>query len=368
MAMAYSRRRFTHLLGAAMGAAAVPAPLMSPPKRSSSQPDRSSARLTIDCLAVDDPSFDPKRAVSAGLSAAIVDLRSFPRTFENAVQALATWNVAFNAPGSGFQRVLTAADLDTAVSTGRFGVILASQDASILGAPADASRNLRLFHDLGLRVLQLTHSDRNAVAEAYREGSDGGLSRLGQNVVRWMNELRMIIDLSHCSDRTTDEAIALSERPCAFTHTGCRSLYDTLRNKSDAQIRALAAKGGVIGIFSMSLWLTTAPRTSVADVVRHIDHVVQLVGIDHVAFSSDGPSLGVASLEDELRGMRGWAERTPGLPGTERVPDHIRAAELNGPDRLVRVAEALSAAGYDDGAVGKIVGGNMRSLIRNVCG
>jgi len=76
----------------------------------------------------------------------------------------------------------------------------------------------------------------------------------------------------------------------SITHTGCRALCPTARNKSDEEIRALAEKGGVVGVFNMSLWLTTEPKTSVEDVVRHIDHIVKVAGVDHVSFGSDGPS------------------------------------------------------------------------------
>ena len=105
----------------------------------------------------------------------------------------------------------------------------------------------------------------------------------------------MLIDLSHCSPRTTLQAIELSTRPCAITHAGCRALHETARNKTDEEIRAVAEKGGFFGVFPMSVWLTMRPTTSVDDVVDHIDHAVKVAGVEHVGFGSDGPARRCAS-------------------------------------------------------------------------
>jgi membrane dipeptidase len=217
-------------------------------------------------------------------------------------------------------------------------------------------------------VLQLTHNDRNGVGDSSFEERDAGLSRLGKAVVSTMNELAMVIDLSHCSDDTTRQAIALSTRPCAVTHAGCRALYDTPRNKPDDLIRALTKKGGVFGVYSMSIWLTRNPTSSVDDVIDHIDHATKIAGIEHVAYASDGPMLGIPDLEGEVKGMQEWAKRNAGLPGAERIPTHARVRELNGADRLMVLADGLRKRGYAADAVDKIVGGNMARLISEVCG
>jgi membrane dipeptidase len=292
----------------------------------------------------------------------------------SAMRALEAWRDAFAKPESRYVKVLQAADLEDAKREHKFGVILSCQDAAILDSSTASVndyniQNLKRYHELGLRVLQLTHNERNGVGDSFREKTNAGLSRLGEKVVAAMNDLRMIIDVSHCGDTTTDEAIKLSKQPCAITHSGCRALYPTLRNKTDAQIRAVSARGGIFGVFNMSLWLTMRPTTSVDDVVAHLDHAVKVGGIDHVTFGSDGPVLVNPTPEDQqLKGMRGYSERNLGLPGAERIPNHVLVRELNSPRRLYVLADALSRKGYKADGIEKIIGGNFVRFLREVCG
>jgi membrane dipeptidase len=330
--------------------------------------------LAIDTLTPDGPYFDPREAVAAGLSAAVVDIRGFPRNFAMATQALAEWSAAFQRQGSGFHKVLKAADLEEARRLGKLGIILACQDAAILDSSTFSVSdrnldNLRFFHTLGLRVLQLTHNDRNAVGDSYREKSDAGLSLLGEKLVAEMNATGMLIDLSHCGDRTTLEAIRLSKQPSAVTHSGCRALFPTGRNKTDEVIRTLAERGGFFGIFIMSLWLTDRDKPSVEDVVNHIDHVVKVGGIDLAGFGSDGPVLGDDTPpEMMLQGHLGFYRRNQGLPGSEREPKHVIVPDLSTPKRMQVLADTLKRRGYKGDAVEKVLGGNFLRVFREVCG
>jgi len=330
--------------------------------------------MVIDTLINDGPRLDARRAIEAGMTAAVVDLTIFPRNFPNAIQAMEQWNAAFAKEDSPFIKVVNGAGLRAAKEQKKFGVILACQDAQILDASTASVndynlQNLKRFYDLGLRALQLTHNERNGLGDSFREKTNAGLSRLGEKVVAAMNSFGMLIDLSHCGDRTTMEAIQLSKKPCAITHAGCRALCRTLRNKTDEQIRALAERGGVFGVFNMSLWLTERETTSINDVLDHIDHAVKIGGVDHVSFGSDGPAIENTTPEDQyLKGMRGYAERNRGLPGAEWTPSHVIVREMNTPQRLYRLAEALAKRGYKAAAVEKIIGGNFARLFQEVCG
>jgi membrane dipeptidase len=269
-------------------------------------------------------------------------------------------------------KAIRAADIDRAKQEGQLAVVLACQDAAILDAWTATVGdpyldNLGLFYDLGLRVLQLTHNDQNALGGSFRERNDSGLSRRGEAVVAGMNALGMLVDLSHCGTRTTLDTIRVSAKPCAITHAGCRALYPTGRNKTDAEIRAVAEKGGVFGVFNMSCWLTDAAIPTVDHVVDHIAYAVKLAGIEHVSFGSDGPVLALPSLEAELAGTRAYHERNRGMPGSERVPAHVRVPDLNSPHRLERLASALGRRGFASDAVDKIVGGNLVRVFRDVC-
>ena len=329
--------------------------------------------MVIDTLCPDGPDFDPQTALDAGLTAAVVDIRAYPRNFSGAIEGLIEWNDVLRRKGSKLLKVLEPADLDEAKRSGRLGIVLACQDGSILDASTGSVndrnlRNLRFFYDLGLRVLQLTHNERTILGDSFREKSDAGLSRLGEQVVAAMNDLGMLIDLSHCGDRTTLEAIALSTKPSAVTHAGCRALQPTLRNKTDECIRALADKGGYFGIYNMSLWLNTKDTSSVDDVVDHLDHVVKVGGIDLPGFGSDGPVLGDDTpQEQKVQGMRGYVEKNLGLPGAERYPAHVTIQELDGPNRMQVLTDALVRRGYKEAQIEKILGGNFVRVFREAC-
>jgi membrane dipeptidase len=358
-----SRRTFLHGSAASLASLAwVSRPRLAP-----------ATLLTLDCLSIEGPEFDPAPALAAGLTGAVLDLPIYPRSRANALEALASWETAFTQPNGRFQPIVRADDFDAALAQGKFAVVLACQDASILDVPSrsvdDANLvHLREFFEKRLRVLQLAHGDRNGVGDSFRERTDAGLSRLGEDVVAEMNRLGMLVDLSHCSDRTTLEAIRISQKPCVVTHAGCRALYPTKRNKTDEAIRALAEKGGVFGVFCMTLWLTDAERATVDDVTRHVDHALQVAGEDHVVFGSDGPVMGVPSIEAELSGMQAYSKARLGIPGSERVPTHVRAPELNGPNRWSVLADALKKHGHPARVVDKVMGRNFARVFRDVVG
>jgi membrane dipeptidase len=138
-------------------------------------------------------------------------------------------------------RLRTARDLAEAKRSGRLGLIYGFQDAAML--EGDPER-LELFHRFGVRIVQLTYNLRNLLGDGALEAADAGLSRHGRDVVTRMNALGMLVDLSHCGTRTTDDAIAASAKPVAVTHSGCRAVYDHPRSKHDATLRRLAERGG----------------------------------------------------------------------------------------------------------------------------
>lgn len=366
-----TRRRFLQLSSLAAGIAAIgPGEAATP----STMPARGPAHW-IDTLTADRPdAFDVATLQAGGLGAAVVDLDIYPRNFMSAVAALADWAYAFRQPDARIQRILGADDLDAARRTGRLGIILACQDGQILDASTDSVAptnlvNLGLFHDLGLRVLQLTHNEDNALGSSFRDDDDGGLTRLGRKVVAEMGRLGMLVDVSHCSERTSREAIQLSTRPVAVTHGGCRALHPSRRNKSDALIRVLADHGGYFGVYNMSRWLTERDNASVDDVVDHVDRLVKLGGIDLPGFGSDHALMGDPTPQaDKVRGMQGYNARNMGQPGAEALHGHVTVTALDGPDRMQVLADALRRRGYRGDAVDKLLGGNFVRVFRAACG
>lgn len=182
--------------------------------------------------------------------------------------------------------VRSAAEIRAARTAGKLGVMLGIEGAEPL---EDELACLRMYYELGVRIMGLTWNYRNAVADGALEwASEGGLTRFGRQVVQEMNHLGMLIDCAHLSPKSFEQVLAVTTHPVLFTHGNCRALFDHPRNLADDQIKALAQNGGVFGIsFVGSFMGTDKTAVSVQTVVEHIDHVAQLVGHQHVAIGSD---------------------------------------------------------------------------------
>jgi membrane dipeptidase len=179
---------------------------------------------------------------------------------------------------------LTRADVDRITGAGKIAALLSFEGAEPLGQDLAA---LRLFHQLGLRMLSLAWMRRTAFADgAWENDSRGGLTRLGKEAAREMNRLGIILDVSHASDQTTWDILAVSAQPVIASHSNARALVDHPRNLTDDMIRAIAGSGGVIGAVAVAGYVSV-DEPSVARWVDHIDYLVQLAGIDRVAIGCD---------------------------------------------------------------------------------
>lgn len=339
------------------------------------RPRRPSDRCVVDTLCVGArPDFSATDLKRAGIDAAVFDLAIYPRGPAQAEKALREWNDAAGSPAAAFTLVRKQADLRTALRDSKMGVILASQDAAILGpsvfSVADTNLvMLRRFHGLGLRVLQLTHNERNGVADGFRERIDAGLSLLGEAVVREMNSIGMLVDVSHCSDKTTLDAIKQSKKPVAITHAGCRALHPSRRNKTDEAIRALGERGGYFGVYMMSRWLTQRSTASVDDVINHIDHVIKIAGVETVGFGSDQPPSGDPTLPAEkVAQLAAYQARNRGMPGADPLNGHVTSPDLDRADRMLVLETALARRGHRGATINKILGKNFIRVFGDVVG
>ena len=173
---------------------------------------------------------------------------SYTKDFEEHLRNIAYWEEQIAAHPDALMQVLRSADLDEAKKSGRLGLIYGFQDGTPLG---ESMERLDLFYDLGVRIIQFTYNLRNLVGDGCLEPGDAGLSLFGRKLIARMNDKHMLVDLSHCGRRTTLESIEISTQPVAITHAGCTAIADLPRNKTDEQLRKLADKGGVVGIYLM---------------------------------------------------------------------------------------------------------------------
>ena len=173
--------------------------------------------------------------------------------------------------------------MERAKASGRLGIVIGQQNSRHFRTVDDVDR----FYNLGQRVSQLTYSG-NKIGGGCSDLHDVGLSEYGASIVERMNATGMAVDVSHCGDRTTMNAIEASAKPVLVTHSNCRALVATsARCKTDEAIRLLAAKGGVIGITMVRSFVQASGPATIEDVLDHIDHVAKLVGVEHVGLGSD---------------------------------------------------------------------------------
>lgn len=231
------------------------------------------------------------------------------------------------------QQAFAPDDVSAAKRAGRKAVFLGIENGYAIGRDLSL---LKHFRDKGVVYMTLCHNGDNDICDSAKgKGEHGGLSPFGRDVVREMNRLGMMVDLAHASEASFYDALACSAAPIVTTHSSCRALCDHPRNLTDDQIRALAARGGVMQICLYEYFLVKGKEPTVDDIVAHIDHVVRLVGVDYVGIGSDFDGGG-------------------GIPG------------CNSADELINITKALLKKGYTTEMLVKIWGGNFLRVMRQV--
>ena len=241
--------------------------------------------LIIDCLNVsnwEDPEVftDIHRGGLTAINATIAIWQNFVETLD----VIARWYLKFDKYSDILMPIKAVADIKTAKAKGKSGIIFGFQNACPI---EDDLRRLRVLHELGLRIIQLTYNNSNLLGAGYSDSSDWGLTKFGRDFVRECNRLGILIDLSHVGDQTVMDAIEFSEKPVAFTHVGPRALFNHHRNKTDEQLKELAARGGVAGGVAETNFLSAWKKSTLSDYLDSIDYMVDLIGIDHVGIGCD---------------------------------------------------------------------------------
>jgi membrane dipeptidase len=255
----------------------------------------------------------------------------------------------------------------TAHASRRVGVIYGFQNSEMLGADASSVEH---YSRLGVRIMQLTYNGHNRVADGCMVAQDKGLSAFGREVLEQMHAQRVLVDLSHSSERTCLDAIQASASPVSITHTGCRALVNLPRNKSDTELRQLAQKGGVVGIYGMP-FLRAAGQPMAADLILHIEHAINVCGEEHVGFGSDGSVTAVDDLTSYLRFLsEDVAQRKQAGVGAAGESESVALflPDLCGPSQFNDLAEHLRRRGHSSSRIERILGGNFLRLMREVWG
>src|SRR5580700_404677 len=274
--------------------------------------------------------------------------------YEDALEFIAAWSGFVGRNTQVFTLVGNAGDLDAAKAKQKIAVIMGLQNADEFREPKD----VKAFYELGLRCAQLTYNTQNLIGSGSTERVDGGISDYGIEIIKSMNEVGMLVDVSHSGDKTTLDAIELSPKPIAFTHSNCRALNNHPRLKTDEAIRKLAAKGGVMGITGVRMFVKDKEPTTVEDIVDHIDHVVKLVGIDHVGIGSDSDLMGYDHMPPDQ-----YKQLKAGYKSSYAFRDKIDTDGFDHPRKVYDLTAALIRRGYSDSNIQAVLGGNFRRLL-----
>jgi membrane dipeptidase len=324
------------------------------------------------------PDADPKdtpgeltAARASGLTAVLFSIGPSGRYWNNDAQfekmkaQLAHVRAVVNANPAAFRIISEAADLKRAHEAQQLGLIPRFQGSEPIGEDLD---RVALFRELGIRVVQITHNRRNLAGDGSTEPGNAGLSNFGHRLIERLNDEKVVVDLAHGSQRTIADGILASKKPVLVSHTGCRALADLPRNTGDAELRAMAERGGVAGIIFWP-YLRTDTQPMAIDVIRHIEHAINVCGEDHVGIGTDGGIAPIARTpqfeKDNRENVAGMIE--DGIFESGRPADlYMFIPDLNVANRFEVLAHLLAKRGHTDARIEKILGGNFARVFAEV--
>ena len=322
-------------------------------------------------------SSDPADLERSGLAGLILDVSSvsqvktedgsirYFRSFEACAKSMTAMRKALEGGHVGRAFLATrASDIVEAFRTGRTAVFFQMQGAEPIG---EELWRLDLFHELGLRVQQVTHHNDNAWGGGAIEKTWTGLTKVGREGVERLNELRILPDISHASDVTARDVLATSRKPVILSHGAARAFVNNARCAPDDVIRGVGRSGGVMGIFMMSMWLTTDPTPTVEAYIRQLRHVINVAGSDAVGIANDYPLTGEPNAlkadndnATVIPNYYPWWDSVAkqGVLGFETRPSHVVIPELNNIRRMHLIQEGLERSRFSAADIEKIMGGN----------
>ena len=300
-----------------------------------------------------DTSFLPQleRYRAAGVSAVMLNVGFGDMGIEEHVRTLASLRCWIKARPDEYLLLRSADDVERANATGRLAVGFDIEGAN---AVADQPSMVSLYYDLGVRWMLLAYNTNNRVGGGCQD-EDKGLTPFGREVIAEMERVGMQVCCSHTGHRTVRDVFEVATRPVIFSHSNPSAVYPHPRNIPDDLIRACAATGGVVGINGIGSFLGKNDNSS-ETFARHVDHVAQLVGPQHVALGLDYV-FDSQELDDYLSKM---AHTFPAALGYEK------GLRMVAPEQLEAIVLALQRLGYGDADLRAVLGGNLMRLARTV--
>ena len=323
--------------------------------------------LIIDALAgriihPEPPVIDGKtyldRLIEANVRVVNLTIAAHSDSFEAALMGMFHYFNLLQVEKDRLIHIKTVDDIERAHRERKLGLIFGFQSPTPIGT---SFYRWTIFHQLGLRVCQLAYNEGNALAHGCYEPANGGLTFHGQQAVHEMNRLGIVVDLSHVGERSTLDAMEISERPCIFSHSNPKALTPTSkRNITDERIRRVAETGGVVGLSPHGFMVHKAVgvQANLSDYLDHFEYVTELVGIDHVGIGTD---------VYESYTKFAWESSTKLFYNSPWTYETVWNGGFNKISQFPKVTEGLLSRGFSEDDVRKILGGNfLRSLQRGL--
>lgn len=311
----------------------------------------------IDCLQYCNWNRERFLEMRAGGLDAVHATVCYHENFQETAQNIGRWNALFGEHSDLIMHGKTAADVRAAQESGRTAVFFGFQNCSPI---EDDIRLVEICHALGARFMQLTYNNQSLLAGGCYEETDGGITRMGRQVIAEMNRLGMVVDMSHSGEKSTLRAAELSARPIAVTHANPAFWHPARRNKSDAVLRALAATGGMLGLSLYPHHLKGASACTLQSFCEMAARTAEITGAKTLGIGSDLCRGHPDSVVEWMRAGR-WSktadfgEGTAAAPGFPPPPEWFKSAGDFG-----NLGAGLRAAGFDETETDGILGENWR--------
>lgn len=323
--------------------------------------------LCIPVALDEDPAFGPEHRLAARSSGLTAVNMTTPRPGDGTLETTFKINILKNiikVNSDILRLVLLGTDLDRCRKDGRLGIIIGFQSTEMLAGGAAA---VEAFHHAGARIMQLSYNGPGVLGHGCLSEVEAGLTSLGREALTRMHELGVLVDAAHANRATTAEAIASSPRPITISHTGCNAVYRHPRNNDDAELRALADRGGVAGIYLMPFLDGGSGELTVDMLFAHLEHALQVCGVEGVGIGSDQGLRPVADGPEYRRRLREEVlqRRAAGISAPGESPDRPPfIPALNRSDRLLAIADEMEARGHSARVIEAVTGGNFGRLMR----
>lgn len=295
------------------------------------------------------------------ITVTLCDPKSYEaQAYDLAMDGVLEYDRLIETESAFWMKATTVADIGKAREAGKIAIFYLFQNSTQFGRNLDT---VDIFYGLGVRSSQVTYNFQNWAGAGCNEINDSGLTTFGHELVGKMNERGMLIDLSHAGMKTMADTIEASIAPVIVSHSCCKALFEHNRNTTDENIRAIADNGGLFGVTQMRPFMTHQIDNAVHFYYQHIEHAINVAGIEHVCIGSDRDHRRLTLTEEYLAELK--AEEGPNFK-REEWPLYFE--ELNGPRRMETIWDGLSKRGMNEDQLEKLFGLNIQRLYAEVIG